>query len=77
MTLSHPPHADTADVASPLLPGAKADFHSRSVEDTLATLGTPPGGLHADETAKRRAAYGANRLPEPPAVLELSLKGLP
>ncbi len=67
MTLSHPPHADTADVASPLLPGAKADFHSRSVEDTLATLGTPPGGLHADETAKRRAAYGANRLPEPPA----------
>jgi len=41
-------------------------WHSQSVADVLAAMQTPAEGLSAAEAAKRLAAHGPNRLPEPP-----------
>ncbi|MFN3565754.1 MAG: cation-translocating P-type ATPase [Burkholderiaceae bacterium] len=40
-------------------------WHAQSAETVLAALGTPAGGLAADEAARRLARFGRNELPPP------------
>ena len=40
--------------------------HAMTPEAALDALASRPGGLDAQEAARRRAAHGPNRLPEPP-----------
>ena len=53
-------------MSSPEPRPAETIWHSLPVADVLARLEADPRGLSAAEAERRRARYGANRLPEPP-----------
>ncbi|MEM6383051.1 MAG: cation-transporting P-type ATPase [Pseudomonadota bacterium] len=46
-------------------PYSSADWHGRSVAETIESLGTSPNGLTADAAVSRLREAGPNRLPEP------------
>lgn len=44
---------------------SEPDWYEQSVEKTLVTLNTTERGISEQESKKRLANYGFNRLPEP------------
>lgn len=52
---------------------SEPDWYEQSVEKTLVTLNTTERGISEQESKKRLANYGFNRLPEPKKTVFFTL----